>query len=160
MTNMAHKESERPPAKRRVRAVEPMPQPTNEGGGAAIAPATITDAATYDALTKERLDGGDPSTMTLMGLITYATGTTEWDLVLALLQEIEMRALTLRAAVDAERSELEWRHLDMELYMLSRKAEVAQELLSRRAGSWHQPAPFATARRRARDEELSHAAEE
>jgi hypothetical protein len=88
-------------------------------------------AAEYAAVCDEdmRVKLSDRS---LAGVLAHAVGSCENDPLLALLQEIERRIRTLRAAstADAEVA-LSDDDFDMELYMLELRAETAQELLTR-----------------------------
>lgn len=82
----------------------------------------------YRVLVNER-EGGPVAQLPMEYLPAYALGTHTSDMLDALLEEIAVRTTTLRAL--ARPTVEEGNTLDLELHMLTRRAETARELLRR-----------------------------
>jgi hypothetical protein len=89
-----------------------------------------TDEIAYSRLHDQRWNTVDRCS--IAGVISHAAGTCEFDPIYALIQELPMRLRTIRAAMHSEEEyALSDQQLDMELYLVERRAEAALELYSR-----------------------------
>lgn len=92
------------------------------------------DFAEYAKLTTTKTSSTQLDSMSVSELFAFASGTCEWDLISALLQENTLAIRTIRGALrDAydDCDTLSTQDLDSVLFTLERRAEVLEELYGR-----------------------------